>query len=110
MAKPRRLRGTESLSLLFCQDLKPPVGLPAHVLRRGPSRAATACHRVVHPEHCEDVLGDALLDRLHGGERQLMKWNILRRRLGDDTSGDVMRLAEGQLVRAHQPIGEVGGG
>ena len=39
-----------------------------------------------------------------------MEQHVLRRRLGHDPPSDVMRLAERHLMRAHQPVGEVGRG
>src|SRR6266516_8165549 len=99
-AWPNSVAGVNgSVSSPFCQGLKPPVGLPAHVLRGRASIAAAALHRVVDGEHRKHVLGDALLDCLHGGERQLMEQHVLRRRLGHDPPSDVMRLAERHLMR-----------
>src|SRR5262249_4363452 len=68
--------GTRSLSAPLCQGLKPPVRLPAHILRGGAAMTGAAFHRIVDGEHREHVLGNALLDRLHGGERQLVERNI----------------------------------
>src|SRR5262249_1008555 len=103
-------RGTSNLSVLLCQGLKPPVRLSANIFRGGAAVAGAAFHRIVGAKHRKDVVGDALLDRLHGSERQSVERNILRRRLGHDSLGDMMRLAERHVVPTHQPVGEVGRG
>src|SRR5262249_31205033 len=83
IGQQRRTRGetipfpceTRNLSALVCQGLKPPVRLPAHIFRGGAAVTGPAFHRILGAEHRKHVFGDALLDRLHGGERHSVKRN-----------------------------------
>ncbi len=108
MAAPGR--GHQPSPAFLGQGLEPAIGLPAHVGRRGAALADPALHGAVDREHREHILGDAFLDRLHGGKRQLVQGDLLGGRLGHDPPGHVMGLAERHLEGAHQPVGEIRGG
>src|SRR5262245_1467496 len=72
--RPVPCRQEYSLTLL-AEQLEPSVGFPPHVLWRRSAVADAALHRIVDREHGEHILADALLDRLHGGERQPVQRN-----------------------------------
>src|SRR5215510_5112093 len=63
-----------ALAGLLVEQFQPFFGLGADLPRRGAAKAGTAGNRTLDRQHGKDLVGDARLDRLHGGERQVTWW------------------------------------
>ena len=79
----------------------------AHIRRRRAAQAGAALDRGLDREAGPELRGDAGLDPLHLGQRQLGEAAALLLGQAHQRAGDVMGLAEGQPQIAHQPVGEI---
>src|SRR5215475_4707919 len=96
--------------LLFFEPLGPAFRLRAHVFRSSPAKTRPAFDRSFDRQRGKRIGGDFGLDLLHGGQRQFMQRHPVLRRPGDDSSGDMMGIAERHFQRPYQPIGKIGRG
>jgi hypothetical protein len=84
--------------------------LLAHTRRRRAAIALARGDRRIDGQHGEHLVGDARLEFLQRGERQVWQRDPCRLRGFHGGSSDVVGFAEGDVEFADEPVGEVGCG